>query len=132
MCRDEHIRYAPADPTRLSGLRPFQHGSDDDDITRAIAFRAPLSQQAPDTRVVGLGGAVAAIIAARGSSPISSPLRHEMNSEGDRTSGTTFGATKRQPAVELGAHWIHGTQEEAGPLNLTFGLALQHDLNSRR
>ena len=114
----------------LLTLRAFQHGSGDDDITRAVAFRALLAQQAPDTRVVGLGGAVAAIITAQGPSPISSALRHEMNSEGDRTSSTTFGATKRQPAVELSAHWIHGTQEEAGPVNLTFGLALQHDPNS--
>ncbi|KAH9044997.1 hypothetical protein EDB83DRAFT_2317901, partial [Lactarius deliciosus] len=49
---------------------------------------------------------------------------------GGRMRSATFGAPNRQLTVELGANWIHGTQEEDHPANPIFKLALKHNLKT--
>ncbi|KAI9435404.1 flavin-containing amine oxidoreductase-domain containing protein [Lactarius indigo] len=41
-------------------------------------------------------------------------------------------APDRQLTVELGANWIHGTQEGGGPANPVFELALKHNLKTAK
>jgi len=92
-----------------------------------------LARQAPDTQVLILGGGVAGIIAARtlAAQGITNFLIVEARDElGGRMRSTTFGAPNRQLTVELGANWIHGTQEGDGPANPIFELALKHNLNT--
>ncbi|KAI9461924.1 amine oxidase [Lactarius psammicola] len=106
---------------------------DPHDVTGALASGAPLARQAPDTQVLILGGGVAGIIAARtlATQGITDFLIVEARDElGGRMRSTTFGAPDRQLTVELGANWIHGTQEEGHPANPIFELALKHNLNA--
>src|SRR6266571_5614893 len=103
------------------------------DVTGALASGASLARQAPDTQVLILGGGVAGIIAARtlAAQGITDFLIVEARDElGGRMRSTTFGATDRQLTVELGANWIHGTQEGNGSANPIFELALKHNLNT--
>ena len=96
------------------------------------ASRAPLSRKVPDTQVLILGGGVAGIIAARtlAAQGITDFLIVEAREGlGGRMCSTTFGAPNRQLTVELGANWIHGTQEENGPANPIFDLAHKHNLD---
>jgi hypothetical protein len=101
-------------------------------INGAFASGTPLAQQAPDTQVLILGGGVAGIIAARtlAAQGITDFVVVEARNElGGRMRSTTFGAPNRQLTVELGANWIHGTQEEDGPANPIFKLARKHNLD---
>ncbi|KAI9430825.1 amine oxidase [Lactarius indigo] len=94
--------------------------SNTSDATGAPASGAPFARQAPDTQVLILGGGVAGIIAARmlAAQGITNFLIVEARDElGGRMHSTTFGAPDRQLTVELGANWIHGTQEGGGPAN---------------
>src|SRR6266702_1079379 len=103
------------------------------DVTGALVSGAPLARQAPDTQVLILGGGVAGIIAARtlAAQGITDFLIVEARDElGGRMRSTTFGAHNRQLTVELGANWIHGTQEEDHPANPIFELALKHNLDT--
>ncbi|KAH9003707.1 amine oxidase [Lactarius hatsudake] len=89
--------------------------------------------QAPGTQVLILGGGVAGIIAARrlAAQGITDFLIVEARDElGGRMRSTTFGAPNRQLTVEVGANWIHGTQEGDGPANPMFQLALKHNLKT--
>jgi 2-polyprenyl-6-methoxyphenol hydroxylase-like FAD-dependent oxidoreductase len=100
--------------------------------TGTFASGTPLAQQVPDTQVLILGGGVAGIIAARtlAAQGITDFLIVEARDElGGRMRSTTFGAPNRQLTVELGANWIHGTQEEDGPANPIFKLARKHNLD---
>jgi len=93
----------------------------------------PLPRKAPDTQVLILGGGVAGIITARTlvAQGITDFLIIEARDElGGRMRSTTFGAPNRQLTVELGANWIHGTQEKGRAANPIFELALKHNLNS--
>src|SRR6266702_8608233 len=103
------------------------------DVTDAIASGVSLARQAPDTQVLILGGGVAGIIAARSlaAQGITDFLIVEARDElGGRMRSTAFGAPNRQLTVELGANWIHGTQEEDHPANPIFELALKHNLDT--
>src|SRR6266571_8817599 len=103
------------------------------DVTGALVSGAPEARQAPDTQVLILGGGVAGIIAARtlAAQGITDFLIVEARDElGGRMRSTTFGASDRQLTVELGANWIHGTQEGNGSANPIFELALKHNLNT--
>ncbi|KAI9430824.1 amine oxidase [Lactarius indigo] len=94
---------------------------------------APFARQVPNTQVLILGGGVAGIIAARmlAAQGIADFLIVEARDElGGRMRSTTFGAPGRQLTVELGANWIHGTQENDGPANPIFELALKHNLRT--
>ena len=98
----------------------------------AGASGTPLAQQAPDMQVLILGGGVAGIIAARtlAAQGITDFLIVEAREElGGRMRSTTFGAPNRQLTIELGANWIHGTQEDGGPANPIFELARKHNLD---
>ncbi len=103
------------------------------DVTGTLASQEPLALQTPDTQVLILGGGVAGIIAARtlAAQGITDFLIVEARDElGGRMRSTTFGASDRQLTVELGANWIHGTQEGNGSANPIFELALKHNLNT--
>ncbi|KAI9430828.1 amine oxidase [Lactarius indigo] len=94
---------------------------------------APLAQHVPDTQVLILGGGVAGIIAARtlAKQGITDFVIIDARDElGGRMRSTTFGVPNHQLTVELGANWIHGTQEEGYPANPIFELVLKHDLNT--
>lgn len=110
----------------LSLLVPAYNG------TGAPTSVALLARQVPDIQVLILGGGVAGIIAARSlaAQGITNFLIVEARDElGGRMRSTTFGAPNRQLTVELGANWIHGTQEDDGPANPIFELALKHNLD---
>lgn len=101
-------------------------------ITGTLPSRTPLARPASDTQVLILGGGVAGIIAARTlvAQGITNFLIVEARDElGGRMRSTTFGAANRQLTVELGANWIHGTQEGHGPANPIFELARKHNLD---
>ncbi|KAI9461926.1 amine oxidase [Lactarius psammicola] len=103
------------------------------DAIGALASGAPFARQAPDTQVLILGGGVAGIIAARtlAAQGITDFLIVEARDElGGRMRSTAFGTPDRQLTVELGANWIHGTQEGDGPANPIFELALKHNLTT--
>src|SRR6266702_685604 len=103
------------------------------DVTGALTSGAPEARQAPDTQVLILGGGVAGIIAARtlAAQGITDFLIVEARDElGGRMRSTTFGAPNHQLTVELGANWIHGTQEGDHAANPIFELALKHGLKT--
>ncbi|KAH9177175.1 amine oxidase [Lactarius sanguifluus] len=94
---------------------------------------APVARDATGvpTQVLILGGGVAGITAARmlATNGITDFLIVEARDElGGRMRSATFGAPNRQLTVELGANWIHGTQEGNGPANPIFDLARKHNL----
>ncbi|KAF8263148.1 amine oxidase [Lactarius quietus] len=101
-------------------------------VARNVTASGELSaRQSLDTQVLILGGGVAGIIAARtlAAQGITDFLIVEARDElGGRMRSTTFGAPNRQLTVELGANWIHGTQEGDGPVNPIFELARKHNL----
>ena len=47
ICQVEYILFSPADSPRLSGLRPFKLGSDDDDITSQFEYVTRLCNLRP-------------------------------------------------------------------------------------
>ncbi|KAH9038434.1 amine oxidase [Lactarius hengduanensis] len=103
------------------------------DATGAPASGAPYSRSAPDTQVLILGGGVAGITAARmlATNGITDFLIVEARDElGGRMRSAIFGAPNRQLTVEVGANWIHGTQEGNGPANPMYELALKHNLKT--
>ncbi|KAF8269637.1 amine oxidase [Lactarius quietus] len=92
----------------------------------------PLTRQAPDTQVLILGGGVAGIIAARSlaAQGITDFIIIEARNElGGRMRSATFGAPNNQLTIELGANWVHGTQEGDGPANPIYKLAIKHNLD---
>jgi polyamine oxidase len=102
-------------------------------VTCTPAAGSSLARLEPDAQVLILGGGVAGIIAARtlAAQGITDFLIIEARAElGGRMRSTTFGAPNRQFTVELGANWIHGTQEEDGPANPIFELACKHSLKT--
>lgn len=103
------------------------------DVTGATTSDTTLTRQAPSTQVLILGGGVAGIIAARtlAAQGITDFLIVEGRNElGGRARSATFGAPNRQMTIELGANWIHGTQEGDNPPNPIFDLALKYDLKT--
>ncbi|KAI9461925.1 amine oxidase [Lactarius psammicola] len=103
------------------------------DVTGPLASEAPFVLQAPDTQVLILGGGVAGIIAARklAAQGITDFIIVEARDElGGRMRSTKFGAPNHQMTVELGANWIHGTQEGNGPANPILELARKHNLTT--
>ena len=87
---------------------------------------------AQQVQVLILGGGVAGTIAARtlAAQGITDFLIVEARDElGGRMQSTTFGSPNRQLTIELGANWIHGTQEDGGPANPIFELARKHNLD---
>ncbi|KAH9056463.1 amine oxidase [Lactarius vividus] len=103
----------------------------------APASGAPFTRDsnAPHIQVLILGGGVAGIIAARklAAQGITDFLIVEARDElGGRMRSATFGAPNRQLTVELGANWVHGTQEGDGPANPMFELALKHNLKTTK
>jgi polyamine oxidase len=101
------------------------------DFTGAPATGERLARQANDPPVLILGGGMAGVIAARtlATQGITNFLIVEARDElGGRMYSTTFGAPNRELTVELGANWIHGTQEGNGPANPIYDLALKHGL----
>ncbi|KAH9012814.1 amine oxidase [Lactarius deliciosus] len=97
------------------------------------ASGAPFTRAAVDTQVLILGGGVAGISAARrlAAQGITNFLIVEARDElGGRMRSATFGAPNRQLTVEVGANWIHGTQEGDGPANPMFQLSLKHSLKT--
>ncbi|KAH9038426.1 amine oxidase [Lactarius hengduanensis] len=98
----------------------------------AAGSGAPLVRKAPNTQVLILGGGVTGIIAARAlaAEGIDFLLVEARDELGGRMRSATFGAPNRQLTVELGANWIHGTQEEDHPANPIYELALKHTLKT--
>ncbi|KAI9435405.1 amine oxidase [Lactarius indigo] len=102
-------------------------------LTSVFALPRPIPAPGAKQQVLILGGGVAGIIAARmlAAQGIADFLIVEARDElGGRMRSTTFGAPGRQLTVELGANWIHGTQENDGPANPIFELALKHNLRT--
>ncbi|KAH9056461.1 amine oxidase [Lactarius vividus] len=97
-------------------------------VSGAPASGALFTRQASVTQVLILGGGAAGIIATRmlAAQGITNFLIVEARDElGGRMRSATFGAPNRQLTIELGANWVHGTQEGDGPANPMFELALK-------
>ncbi|KAH9056464.1 amine oxidase [Lactarius vividus] len=98
----------------------------------AAGSGAPLVRKSPNTQVLILGGGVAGIVAARAlaAQGIDFLIVEARGELGGRMRSATFGAPNRQVTIELGANWIHGTQEEGHPANPILELALKHALKT--